>query len=136
MAEISLARSFGPGGAGRQTAALVASPDRTAGLRRIAVPTLVIHGLLDPLVRPAGGVATARAVPGSRLLMFNDMGHGLPRARRQEMVDAIAENASRPTSPSRPAPPSWGSVTARVGTGRSACPASAHGRAATDDGAH
>ena len=31
------------------------------------MPTLVVHGLLDPLVKPAGGVATAKAIPGSRL---------------------------------------------------------------------
>ena len=58
-------------------------------------PTLVIHGLVDPLVRPSGGIATATAVPGSRLLMFNDMGHDLPATRLTEMAEAIALNATR-----------------------------------------
>lgn len=79
----------------RQLTAINASPDRTAGLRQVTVPTLVIHGLLDKLVAPSGGIATAMAVPGSRLLMFPDMGHDLPRPRRAEIAEAIAVNAHR-----------------------------------------
>lgn len=71
------------------------SPDRTAYLEMLRTPTLVIHGLVDPLVRPSGGIATAKAVPGSRLLMFPDMGHDLPAPRLDEMVEAIAANAQR-----------------------------------------
>ena len=95
QARASLERSFRPSGVLRQTAAIVASPDRTPGLQRLRVPTLVIHGLADPLVRPSGGIATARAVPGSRLLMFPEMGHDMPRARWPEMVAAITQNAAR-----------------------------------------
>lgn len=79
----------------RQLNAINASPDRTARLGTITVPTLVIHGLADRLVLPSGGVATARAIPGSRLLMFPEMGHDLPRRRRAEMVEAITRNARR-----------------------------------------
>jgi pimeloyl-ACP methyl ester carboxylesterase len=95
QAKASIDRSFRPRGVMRQTAAIVASPDRTAGLRRVRVPTLVVHGLADPLVRPSGGIATARAVAGSRLLMFPEMGHDLPRHRGPEIVTAIRQNASR-----------------------------------------
>jgi pimeloyl-ACP methyl ester carboxylesterase len=95
LARASLDRSFRPMGVLRQTAAIVASPDRTPGLRQISVPSLVIHGLADPLVRPSGGIATARAIPGSRLLMFPEMGHDMPRMRWPEMVTAITQNASR-----------------------------------------
>jgi pimeloyl-ACP methyl ester carboxylesterase len=95
QARASLERSFRPMGVLRQTAALVASPDRTPGLQRIHVPSLVIHGLADPLVRPSGGIATARAIPSSRLLMFPEMGHDMPRMRWPEMVTAIRQNASR-----------------------------------------
>ncbi|MGA1051212.1 MAG: alpha/beta fold hydrolase [Ilumatobacteraceae bacterium] len=95
LVEASVARSFRPAGTARQTAAIMASPDRTPGLRRLATPTLVVHGMLDPLVQPSGGRATAEAVPGSRLLMFNDMAHDLPPTRWAEMADAIAANAQR-----------------------------------------
>ena len=73
----------------------MASPDRPAGLGSVTAPTLVVHGLVDPLVRPSGGVATARAVPGSRLVMYPDMGHDLPRPRWGEMAAAIRRNADR-----------------------------------------
>ncbi|KGN36320.1 alpha/beta fold hydrolase [Knoellia subterranea] len=79
----------------RQLNAINASPDRTPRLRTITVPTLVVHGLRDPLVLPSGGVATAKAIQGSRLLMFPEMGHDLPRSRRGEIADAIAANARR-----------------------------------------
>lgn len=95
MVQRAVERSWRPHGTARQTAAIIASPDRTAALRQLDVPTLVIHGLLDPLVRPSGGMATARAIPGSRLLMFNDMAHDLPRPRWDEMVEEIARNARR-----------------------------------------
>ncbi len=93
--EASVARSFRPKGTARQTAAIMASPDRTPGLREVAVPTLVIHGMVDTLVKPSGGIATAAAVPHSRLVMYPDMGHDLPEPRWQEMVDAIRRNADR-----------------------------------------
>jgi len=91
----SVERSYRPQGTARQTAAIGSSPDRTAGLHHVKVPTLVIHGLQDPLVLPTGGMATSRAVPGSRLLMFPDMGHDLPATRTMEIADAMAANFAR-----------------------------------------
>ena len=41
-------------------------------------PTLVIHGTVDPLVRPEGGKDTAASIPGAKLLMIDGMGHALP----------------------------------------------------------
>jgi pimeloyl-ACP methyl ester carboxylesterase len=102
-----LARSYDVEGTARQTMAINASPDRTAALANVTAPTLVVHGLLDPLVMPSGGIATAKAIPGARLLMFPDMGHDLPRTRWPEIIDAIVENAKRggfKRSPERPAP--------------------------------
>jgi pimeloyl-ACP methyl ester carboxylesterase len=95
LAGANIERSYRPQGTARQMAAILASPDRTAALGRVKVPTLVIHGLVDPLVRPSGGIATAKAIPGSRLVMYPDMGHDLPRNRWDEMADAIARNAQR-----------------------------------------
>ena len=94
-AERAVARSWRPDGVERQTTAIAASPDRTADLATITVPTLVIHGLEDRLVQPSGGIATARAIPGSRLVMYPDMGHDLPRTRWAEMADEILVNARR-----------------------------------------
>lgn len=95
LAEVSVARSWRPAGTARQAAAIFASRDRTAALRKVKAPTLVVHGLLDPLVRPSGGVATAMAVPGSRLVMYPDMGHDLPPARTSELVELVRRHADR-----------------------------------------
>jgi pimeloyl-ACP methyl ester carboxylesterase len=67
-----------PSGVLRQLAAIVASPPRTEGLRRLTCPALVVHGLADPLVAPSGGFATFRALPRARLLVFPGLGHDLP----------------------------------------------------------
>ena len=95
MATMSWERGHDPAAAGRQLAAIIASGDRTAELRSIRVPTLVIHGTEDRLVAPSGGRATAKAIPGARLLMIPGMGHDLPRGAWPQIIDAIAENAAR-----------------------------------------
>ena len=94
-ATAAVQRSFTPTGTARQAAAIGASPDRTKRLAQITVPTLVVHGMKDPLVKPSGGIATARAIPSSRLLMLPDTGHDLPRPRWQELCDAIVANSER-----------------------------------------
>jgi len=97
VARAAVERSFTPAGVGRQTAAVAATRNRTALLAAVRVPTLVIHGLVDPLVKPSGGIATAKAIPSSRLLMFADMGHDLPRPRWQEICNSITINTRRST---------------------------------------
>ncbi len=82
-------------GLARQTLAVTATRDRTADLRRVVAPTLVVHGLLDPLVRPSGGMATAAAVPGSRLVMYPDMAHDVPDVRVDEIAAEIIQNCRR-----------------------------------------
>ena len=88
-------RSSRPDGFLRQFAAIVASPDRTPGLQRLSVPTLVIHGADDPLIDRSGGEATAKAVPGAELLVFPGMGHNLPQPLWGRIADAVAANAAR-----------------------------------------
>ena len=78
---------------GRQLGAIIASGDRTKKLGRIVAPTLVIHGTVDKMIRPSGGKATAKAIPGARLLMIEGMGHDLPRGVWPQIIDAISEHA-------------------------------------------
>lgn len=87
-------RGYDPDGYRRQLAASMSQPDRTAELRRITVPTLVMHGLHDPLVAPSGGLAVAKAIPDSRFVGFSGMGHDLPRALWPEFVREIAALAA------------------------------------------
>lgn len=102
----SVARSYRPAGTARQLMAIQASPDRTPDLARLAVPTLVVHGQVDPLVRLSGGLATNRAIPGSRLIVYPDMGHDLPAVRWPELVDLISATADRATATATPTSPS------------------------------
>ncbi len=90
---VSYDRDHDPDGPGRQLAAIIAAGNRTPELRRITAPTLVIHGTADRLVGFSGGRATARAIPGSRLLPIEGMGHDLPRVLWPQLIDAIATHA-------------------------------------------
>lgn len=96
-ATASYDRSYRPAGLVRQLAAVFASPDRTAELRLLDVPTLVLHGDADPLVTPSGGEATAAAVPGAELLVVPGMGHDLPRPVWPTAVEAIVRTTRRAT---------------------------------------
>lgn len=99
-------RDHDPDGVARQLMAIVASGDRKPALAGVAVPTLVIHGDADPLVRPDGGEATAKAVPGAELVIFPGMGHSLPRELWEPIVDRIEAVARRadPGNPGATAP--------------------------------
>jgi pimeloyl-ACP methyl ester carboxylesterase len=85
-------RSYNPEGTARQLGAILGSPDRTEGLHGVRIPFLVVHGEADPLVTPSGGDATAAAVPGSKLLTIPGMGHDLPEALWDTVIDAIVAN--------------------------------------------
>jgi pimeloyl-ACP methyl ester carboxylesterase len=98
-AERAFDRGHDPAGTGRQLAAILAATDRTEQLGSIRVPTLVIHGTKDRLVTPSGGRATAKAIPGARLLEIEGMGHDLPRGAWPQIIEAIAENAARAGAP-------------------------------------
>jgi len=84
-------RGVNPAGFARQLAAVYRSGDRTAALRSLDVPTLVVHGEDDPLVPIGGGLATAEAIPGAELWTVPGLGHDLPRALWPEMIARIGE---------------------------------------------
>lgn len=89
------ARGYHPEGFARQFAAVVAQPDRTARLRKMDIPTLVVHGLSDPLVDPSGGRALARAIPHAKLVNYWGMGHSLPRALWDDITGEILDHVAR-----------------------------------------
>ncbi|MFD7841771.1 alpha/beta fold hydrolase [Nocardia sp. NPDC059764] len=59
-------------------AVLASDPDRTPRLRTLRVPTLVLHGLDDPMIDVSGGRDTAAAIPDARLVTYPGLGHSLP----------------------------------------------------------
>jgi pimeloyl-ACP methyl ester carboxylesterase len=74
----------------RQSVAMLASGDRTARLRSLRVPALVLHGADDRMCDVSGGRATAAAIPGAELVIFDGMGHSLPRQLWPEIASHIA----------------------------------------------
>ena len=86
----------------RQLAAILAQPDRTRALKRLKMPTLVIHGLADPLVTPSGGLALAKAIPGATFVGHHGMGHDLPhsmwRELNREILALIDRSQTEPTA--------------------------------------
>jgi pimeloyl-ACP methyl ester carboxylesterase len=83
-------RAYDPLGMARQAVAVIASGDRTARLRSVEVPTLVVHGADDRMCDVSGGLATAEAIPGAELVVIPGMGHDLPRALWPEITSRIA----------------------------------------------
>ncbi len=88
-------RSHARAGVARQMHAISASGDRTPQLRKLRLPSTVMHGAADPLLRPSAGRATARAIPGSHLRLFDGMGHDLPQPLWPELVGEITSVAAR-----------------------------------------
>jgi len=82
-------RGTNPAGVSRQLLAIIASGDRTKRLGNVKTPTLVIHGVPDPLVRIEAGRATAAAIPGAKLLELDRMGHALPMEIWPDVIGAL-----------------------------------------------
>jgi len=88
-------RAYDPGSVGRQIAAIAVSGDRRPRLATIQVPSLVIHGMDDPLFVPACGEDTAASIPDAELLLIDGMGHDLPPELYTVVVDGIERTARR-----------------------------------------
>jgi pimeloyl-ACP methyl ester carboxylesterase len=82
----------------RQSVAVLASGDRTARLRSLRVPALVLHGADDRMCHVSGGRATAAAIPGAELVIFDGMGHSLPQQLWPKIADLIAGLVQRAES--------------------------------------
>ncbi|HET7530434.1 MAG TPA: alpha/beta hydrolase [Mycobacteriales bacterium] len=95
LAGRSYERSLDRRGYLRQLAAVMAQPNRTKFLRDIRVPTVVMHGLDDPLVNVSGGLALAKHIPGAEFIGFKGMGHDLPRELWPRFADEICAVATR-----------------------------------------
>lgn len=88
-ARASFNRSDRPMGVARQYAAILAQPRWHERLSTIKVPTLVLHGAIDPLIQPACGEDISRRVPGAKLELLDKWGHDMPNAMVQPLLDKI-----------------------------------------------
>jgi len=87
-------RCFYPVGVARQLAAVAACGNRRPLLTGVTTPTLVIHGKDDPLVPLAGGIDTHEAIAGSRLEVFEGMGHDMPEPLWPDIVRLFTEHTT------------------------------------------
>lgn len=104
------ARGMTATGTMRQTLAIFAAASRANSLKKLDIPTLVIHGDADPLIPIECGIATAKAIPGARMTTIAGMGHDLPEAlvprltrliaQHAKAVDSAGDQQVRPASPS------------------------------------
>jgi len=88
-------RGFSAGGVLRQMVAVLAAPNRTSRLKQLRLPVTIVHGLNDRMVHVSGGRATARAIPGSELVLVPGMGHDIPPALFPQFVAIIRRTANR-----------------------------------------
>jgi pimeloyl-ACP methyl ester carboxylesterase len=82
-------------GVARQIQAIQRSGDRTAEVRTIKAPTLVIHGDRDLMVAPSGGIATAAAIPSAQHVVIPGMGHHIPEALVEPIARYVSGQADR-----------------------------------------
>jgi len=59
-------------------------------LSQIKTPTLILHGKQDILIPPENGSILGKAIPGSRLVSFENSAHGLME-ETEEVLDTILE---------------------------------------------
>jgi len=57
---------------------------RKEGLKKVKIPTLVIHGSEDPVVDVKYGKETAELIEGSKLLVYEGIGHDMPTEMFEE----------------------------------------------------
>jgi len=89
QAEAAYDRSYHPQGMARQFMAILDNGSRVALLEQIRTPSLVIHGIDDPLVPVEAGKDTAATIPGCELILIPGMGHGLESGLEPIVADAI-----------------------------------------------
>ena len=87
-------RCYCPAGIARQIDAALRDGSRDEQLRRVEVPTLVMHGSRDTLISPSGGRHTAEVIPGARYVEIDGMGHDYPRAVWDQWVEIWSDFAA------------------------------------------
>lgn len=89
----NMRRSVYPAGLPRQLAAIIDDGCRRSRLANVTVPTLVMHGEADPLVKLEAGEDTAKHISGARLVTIPGWGHDLPIALIPRIASEIAGHA-------------------------------------------
>jgi pimeloyl-ACP methyl ester carboxylesterase len=95
LSERAFERGHRLGGVMRQTHGIVATGSLEGLTSEIVVPTQVIHGSEDPMLRPVGAKRIAKLVRGARFDLIRGLGHDLPQAVLPRIVELVGANAAR-----------------------------------------
>ena len=87
--EKNVDRRWYPEGGARQYLSIIASGDRVEMLKRIKVPTLVLHGEDDPLLPVECGRDVARLVPAAEIQTYPGWGHDFPKGMIPTVIERI-----------------------------------------------
>ncbi|MEC7735466.1 MAG: alpha/beta hydrolase, partial [Pseudomonadota bacterium] len=85
-------RMYYPEGLSRQYAAIGADGSRVERLKKITIPSLVLHGDADNLVPLAGGKDTDRLIPNSNIKILDGWGHDLPSGVYEWLSSKISDH--------------------------------------------
>ena len=88
-------RSFHPAGVKRHFLAVMGTGNIKHLARHIHVPTVVVHGKEDRLLRPACSKAIAKSIKGAHLELIEGMGHDIPQALVPRLTGIFANNMHR-----------------------------------------
>lgn len=85
-------RGINNDGLRRQVCAVYAAPDRRPALAGVTAPTLVIHGVEDPLIHAKASKEIAEAVPYARYHAIEGMGHGILKPAWSQLTKLIIQH--------------------------------------------
>ena len=86
----SIARRPTPRFAVLDQARAIAAWAGAARLRRLAVPTTVVHGSADPLIPVRNGMRITQLVPGAQYVELPNVGHLVPYEAPDEVAAVLA----------------------------------------------
>lgn len=96
--ELEKRKGFNPDAGTRHEAAITSSGSRYEELKKLDLPSLIIHGKADPLVNFEHGAKTAELIPHAKTLYIDDLGHDIPEHYSPQMVEAILSLISNLTN--------------------------------------
>ena len=88
-------RGFNPRASAQHNAAVLATESRYGQLQELDIPTLVLHGRSDPFIPIEHGQKCAAIIPGAEAVWVDGMGHDVPDAYNDIVVDSILANLER-----------------------------------------
>ena len=82
-------------GFGRQLNAILASQNRLDKVKSISAPTLIIHGLEDPLIKVKNAYKANKLIKGSKLIIIDDMRHLIEPPVFNQFKDDLLEHLEK-----------------------------------------